>query len=147
MDTRWVIDRTCERVTSASTEQAEGAVVAVLESLAPGLDGATRGLLADALPSAWSALVRDVEPDAQLDRDALFRAVAEHGRTPAGFGTDQVRGVCQTLAEAAPEDLAQKLRELPRGLGELFVRYAPTEGGPHMPSPQERLAHGPREGS
>jgi uncharacterized protein (DUF2267 family) len=142
METRRVIDRACERAALANTEEAEGALAAVLESMAPGLDETTRELLADALPAAWSGLVRDVAPNPHLDREGFYRAVAAHGRTSAGFGAAHVRCVCQVLAEAAPEDLRERLRELPRGLGELFAGYAPTEAGPQMmPSPHEHLSH------
>lgn len=139
-----VIERVRVRGGFVDASEAEGALLAVLEAIAPALDGATREQLADALPDAWSLVVQDAPPEAPLDRDGFVRAVAEHERTAVGFGIEHAMAACQALAEHADDDLRYRLRALPRSLGEFFEGHAATEDGPErLPSPHEHEPHRP----
>lgn len=139
MDSDRLLKRVCERCGLSGDTEAEGALVAVLESLSPGLDPTTRERMADALPPPWSLVVRDAKPFPDLGVDDLAFAVAEHERVGVGFGIEHATAVCQVLAEAVDEELRSQLRSLPNGLGSLFDEHVATEGGPErLPAPHAR---------
>ncbi|MFW6067606.1 MAG: DUF2267 domain-containing protein [Myxococcota bacterium] len=139
MDVDRVIERVRERGAFAGPEAAAGALLAVLESLGPALDGGTRRLLAEALPEGWAVVVEDATFDPEWDREQMIRSVAEHERTHLGFGIEHTMAVCQVLAEQADGDLRHRLQSLDGGLGALFVPHATTEDGPErLPAPHER---------
>jgi len=126
----------------ADTGRAERAIASVVSALGAALSGADADALAENLPPAVSARLRNCSGGAELvDAHELYERVAARAGTTPSLAVEETQVVLQVLAETCGyEALTRARKHLPRDVAVLlYPRQTATE-----PPPRERLVHTPR---
>ena len=107
---------------SATSDEANRAIVATLETLGECITGEEARNLADQLPKEVKEPLQQASEEAKVcSLEAFLRRISEKEDVDAGMATDHASAVMSVLAEAASGGEMEAIRaQLPQGFAALF---------------------------